>query len=319
MSRTTMSVFGFAFNGITPLILLVVLGYTVKRVGLLDQTTIDKVTKFLFQVAFPISLFNSIYKIEISDYFNPLLFAYAIGMILLIVCVLMLVLPRFVPGNKQRGAMIQGIYRGNYLLLGYPLALNLFGDTGVGPTAMLLPVVIFTYNVLAVFVLEFYRGEESRIKPAKVILGVAKNPLIIGAVIGVIFSLLPLELPLFISRTVDDVGKIANPMALIMLGGQFSWQRISGKVNLIVWATALREFAIPLLTTSGAILLGFRGPELGALFILFASPTAVTSFIMAKTMDSDGDLASQIVLATTLTSGLSLFIGIYILRALALI
>lgn len=314
-----MSVFWFAFNGITPLILLVVLGYFVKRVGLLDQITIDKVTKFLFQVAFPVSLFNSTYKIEVADYFNPLLYGYAIGMILLIVAVLMAILPRFVKGNKQRGAMIQGIYRGNYLLLGYPLALNLFGDQGVGPTAMLLPVVIFTYNVLAVFVLEFYRGEETRVDMLKVIAGVARNPLILGAVLGVGFSLLPVELPVSLARTIDDVGKIANPMALIMLGGQFNWSRVTSNRHLLVWATALREFAIPTLTTIGAILLGFRGPELGALFILFASPTAVTSFIMAKTMNSDGDLASQIVLATTLTSGFSLFLGTYILRALALI
>lgn len=314
-----MSVFWFAFNGITPLILLVVLGYLVKRAGLLNQNSIDQVTRFLFKVAFPISLFNSIYKIEISEYFNPLLFGYAIGMILLIVALLMLVLPIFVKGNKQRGAMIQGIYRGNYLLLGYPLAQNLFGDNGVGPTAMILPIVIFTYNVLAVFVLEFYRGEETRVQPLKVVTGVATNPLIIGAVIGALFSLSPLELPLFISRTVDDVGKIANPMALVMLGAQFSFSRISGKAHLLIWAATLRELVIPVLTTLGAVALGFRGPELGAIFILFASPTAVTSFIMAKTMNSDGELASQIVLLTTLVSGFSLFAGIFILRALALI
>jgi predicted permease len=302
-----MSVFQFSFNGIMPLILLVVLGFAVKHFGYLDQASIDKTTNFLFKVAFPISLFNSITSIEISDYFNPKLFIFAIGTILLIVALLMLILPRFVKGNQQRGAMIQGIYRGNYLLLGYPLAQNLFGDAGVGPTAMLLPLVIFTYNVLAVFVLEYYGGEE------------AKNPLIIGAVGGAVFSLLRWELPLFLSRTVADVAKIANPFALILLGGQFNWRRLGDKIHLVVWASALREILIPLLTTVAAILLGFRGPELGALFILFASPTAVTSFIMAKTMNSDGDLASQIVLSTTLVSGFSLFTGVYILRALALI
>lgn len=314
-----MSVFLFSFNAITPLILLVVLGYLVKRLGLLDQVTIDKTTNFLFKVAFPVSLFNTITNIEISEYFNPKLFIFAIGTILLIVALLMLILPRFVKGNQQRGAMIQGIYRGNYLLLGYPLAKNLFGDTGVGPTAMLLPLVIFTYNVLAVFVLEYYSGEENKADYLRVITGVAKNPLIIGALTGVAFSLLPWELPLFLSRTVDDIGKIANPFALILLGGQFSWHRLSGKVHLLAWVTALRELFIPAITTVAAVLLGFRGPELGALFILFASPTAVTSFIMAKTMNSDGDLASQIVLSTTLVSGFSLFAGVLILRALALI
>ncbi len=314
-----MSIFLFSFNGIMPLILLVILGFTVKHFGFLDQRTIDKTSNFLFKVAFPVSLFNSITKIEISEYFNPKLFIFAIGTILAIIAILMLILPRFVKGNQQRGAMIQGIYRGNYLLLGYPLAQNLFGDAGVGPTAMLLPLVIMTYNIMAVFILEYYGGEETKADYLRVITGVIKNPLIIGAVVGALFSLLPWDLPLFLARAVDDVGKIANPFALILLGGQFSWSRLSGKVHLVVWATALRELLIPILTTTAAVLLGFRGPELGALFILFASPTAVTSFIMAKTMNSDGDLASQIVLSTTLVSGFSLFAGVYVLRALALI
>ncbi|NCC77189.1 MAG: AEC family transporter [Clostridia bacterium] len=314
-----MSVFWFAFNGITPLILLVLLGFFLKQFKMIDQTMIDKTTSFLFKVAFPVALFNSINKIEISEYFNPGMFIFAIGTIVGIVAFLMLILPRFVKGNKQRGAMVQGIYRGNYLLLGYPLAQNLFGETGVGPTAMLLPMVIFTYNVLAVFVLEYYRGEEARVKYLKVLAGLVKNPLIIGAIIGAIFSWSPWSLPLFLSRAIEDVGKIANPMALIMLGGQFSWSRLEGRISLLAWAISLREFVIPTLTTLAAVALGFRGPELGALFILFASPTAVTSFIMAKTMNSDSDLASQIVLGTTLISGFSLFLGIYILRALALI
>lgn len=314
-----MSVFWFAFNGIAPLILLVLLGFFLKQIKLIDQTMIDQTTSFLFKVAFPVSLFNSINKIEIRDYFNPSLFIFAIGTIVGIVVLLMLILPRFVTGNKQRGAMIQGIYRGNYLLLGYPLAQNLFGESGVGPTAMLLPMVIFTYNVLAVFVLEYYRGEETKVNYLKVLIGLVKNPLIIGAIIGAVFSWSPWTLPVFLSRAVDDVGKIANPMALIMLGGQFSWNRLEGRISLLAWAISLREFIIPTLTTLTAVALGFRGPELGALFILFASPTAVTSFIMAKTMNSDSDLASQIVLGTTLISGFSLFLGVYTLRTLALI
>jgi len=314
-----MSVFWFSFNGITPLILLVLLGFFLKHYKIIDQTMIDKTTGFLFKVAFPVALFNSITKIEISEYFNPGMFIFAIGTIVGIVVILMLILPRFVKGNKQRGAMVQGIYRGNYLLLGYPLAQNLFGETGVGPTAMLLPMVIFTYNVLAVFVLEYYRGEEAKVKYLKVLAGLVRNPLIIGAIIGALFSWSPWNLPLFLSRAVDDVGKIANPMALILLGGQFNWSRLEGRISLLAWAISLREFIIPALTTLAAVALGFRGPELGALFILFASPTAVTSFIMAKTMNSDSDLASQIVLGTTLISGFSLFLGIYILRALALI
>jgi predicted permease len=313
-----MTVFWFSFNAVAPLVLLVVLGYVLSRWQIIDTPFINKANAFLFKVAFPVSLFNSIVKIELSDYFNLKLFIFSVGCILGVIALLMLIVPRFVPGNPQRGALIQGIYRGNYLLLGYPLALNLFGESGVGPTAMMLPIIIIVYNVMAVFILEFYSGSGTRVSKMKVLIGVLKNPLIIGAACGVVFSLLPWELPVVLARTVDDVGKIANPMALILLGGQFSWGGLAGNLRLVIAGTALREFVIPTLTTVGAVLLGFRGPELGALFILFCSPTAVSSYIMAKNMNSDADLAGQIILSTTVISGISLFIGTFILRSLGL-
>ncbi len=313
-----MGVFWFSFDAIAPLVLLVVIGYILTYRQIIDTVFINKANKFLFSVAFPVSLFNSIIKIELSDNFNWRLFVFAIAGILTTIALLMLILPRFVPGNPQRGAMIQGIYRGNYLLLAYPLAQNLFGASGVGPTAMLLPIVIIVYNVMAVYILEYYSGQESKASKMKVLIGVLRNPLIMGAAAGVLFSLLPWDLPVFLARTVDDVGKIANPMALILLGGQFSWGRMAGNLRLVVSATILRELVLPTLTTVTAVLLGFRGPELGALFVLFCSPTAVSSYIMAKNMNSDADLAGQIILTTTLFSGVSLFLGSFILRALNL-
>jgi predicted permease len=183
---------------------------------------------------------------------------------------------------------------------------------------MLLPIIIIVYNVMAVLILEYFSGQESRAGKMKILVGVLKNPLIIGAAAGALFSLLPWDLPVFLARPVDDVGKIANPLALILLGGQFSWSRLAGNLRLVASATFLRQLLIPSLTTVAAVLLGFRGPELGALFVLFCSPTAVSSYIMAKNMNSDAELAGQIILTTTVFSGISLFFGAFILRSLSL-
>jgi len=312
-------VFLFSLNAVLPLILLVVIGYVIMRLHVVDDVFISKANRFCFTVAFPFNLFNSIVKIDLVREVNWLLIVFVAAVVLLLFAILMLVVPRFILDNRQRGALIQGIYRGNFLLLGYPLARNLFGEEGVGPTAMLLPVVIILYNVLATFVLEYYDDRTVKANLGKVILGCLKNPLIIGAALGVVFALLPWDLPLFLSRTVEDVGKIANPLALILLGGQFNWQKAAGNTRLLLSAVLVRMALVPLIVITLGVALGFRGAELGAVYILFCAPTAVSSYIMAKNMNSDSDLAGQIILVTTILSGFTLFFGAFILRSLQLI
>ena len=308
----------FSLNAVLPLILLVALGYLIMRLRVIDESFVNRANRFCFTVAFPFNLFNSIIQIDLFHEVNGFLIIFVALAILLIFIALVLLVPRFIKSNRQRGAMIQGIYRGNFLLLGYPLARNLFGEVGVGPTAMLLPVVIILYNVLATLVLEYYDDRTEKANIGKVITGCLKNPLIIGAAAGVAFSLLPWDLPLFLGRTVDDVGKIANPLALILLGGQFNWKKAAGNSRLILVAATSRMAVIPLAVITAAVLLGFRGPKLGAIFILFCAPTAVSSYIMAKNINSDADLAGQIILVTTILSGFTLFLGAFVLRSLQL-
>jgi malate permease and related proteins len=312
------AIFSFSFDAVAPLILIVALGFILARLKVINDTFIAIANKFCFNVCFPVSLFLSITAIDLRASVNWGLYALVVGAIVLIVVLLVLFIPRFVPGNPQRGALIQGIYRGNFLLMGYPLARNLFGDAGVVPVAMLLPVVILLFNFIAVVLLEYYDQSSSGLDMKKVLVGIVSNPLIIGSFLGVAFSLLRIQLPLFISRATTDVAAIAYPMALVLLGGQFKWHKLAGNRRLLTAAVLLRMIVIPVLTIGAAVLAGFRGPVLGAVYILFCAPAAVSSYIMACNMNSDADLAGQIVLVTTLISGATFFAGAFILRAFQL-
>jgi predicted permease len=63
-----------------------------------------------------------------------------------------------------------------------------------------------------------------------------------------------------------------------------------------------------------AVWLGFRCQELMAILIMLASPTTVSSYIMAENMDNDGVLASSIIVLTTVLSSVTLTAWIFILR-----
>lgn len=313
-----MDILLFSFNAIAPLVLIIALGVFLAHIRLIDEKFIAAANKFCFNVAFPASLFSTLVSIDLKSEINGSLYAFVILAILAVIGLLLLIVPLFVKGNPQRGAMIQGIYRGNFLLLGYPLARNLFGEAGIGPTAMLLPAVIAIFNVAAVFVLVYYDRGDSKPRLGRMIAGVLTNPLIIGALAGALISLLSVELPGFLTVAVDDVGKIAVPLALILLGGQFNWRQTAANSRLLVSAVITRMVLIPLAVVAVAIVIGFRGIELGAIFILFCSPTAISSYTMARSMNSDAPLAGQIVLLTTVVSAFTLFAGVCLLRALGL-
>ena len=153
----------------------------------------------------------------------------------------------------------------------------------------------------------------------KILKGIITNPLIIGIVSGLPFSILDIEIPSLIDKSLDNLSSLATPLSLICLGAQFTFKAAKDNLKLSVSATILKQLIIPTIVLTIAALMGFRGGELGAVFILFMAPTAISSYIMAKNMHSDDQLAAQILILTTLTSCLTLTGGIFLLRSLELL
>ncbi|MGB2149987.1 MAG: AEC family transporter, partial [Cobetia amphilecti] len=74
-----------------------------------------------------------------------------------------------------------------------------------------------------------------------------------------------------------------------------------------------------LLATTVAVLLGFRGTELGVLFLFFASPTAAASFVMVRAMGGNDRLAANIIAISTLMAGITITAGIFVLKLSGLV
>lgn len=318
-----MDVFLFSFNGVFPLILIVSLGMFLKKIKIYDDLFIQQANRFCFLVAFPLQLFYNIYHIDFSKKPNGFLMLFIIGSITFLVVMLMLIVPRLMTDKSKWGAFIQGAYRSNFLLIGLPLAKNLFGETGVAVASLALPIVVPIYNFFAVLVLTLFsnKKESSSIKVPylKLTVEIIKNPLIIASILGLIFGIMQFPIPVFLNRAIGDVGSIATPLALILLGGQFSFSALHGRLRTALIASFLRVVGLPLLILCTAILFGFRGVELSTILIIFASPSAISGFIMAKNMDNDAELAGQIIILTTLFSSITLFAWVFLLRLFELI
>ncbi len=313
-----MDVLVYSAKCVLPLILMMAVGYGLKKIGILKEGFVAQANQFCFKVTLPIQLFCSIAKQSMKG-FNGGLIGFASAAILAVAGILCLIVPRVEKSRPAAASEIQGIFRSNFLLFGLPLAVNMFGDEGMLPTALLLPVAIPLFNILAVLILSYFGKENGKLNLKGTLLSIAKNPLIIASLLGIVVSLLPFSLPEVVNKPLSDIGSTATPMALMMLGAQFDFRRLRGNLKKALLCTAMRLLAVPAVVLTGAILLGFRGPELGAIFILFSAPTAVSSYVMAQNMDADSDLAGQLVVLTTLCAGVTLFALMSVLKFFALI
>lgn len=312
----------YSLESVVPLFVMILMGYWLRRLHIINDSFVEVGTKIGFQMALPVLLFQQVSEADLSIAFNPRLVLFALACIALVVTLLCLLVPLLVHGRASQGAMIQGIYRGNFAILGVPLAINMFGEAGAAPTSLLLPFTIPIYNALAVIILTVFRPDSDwkrSISVRQILWGVVTNPLIIGIVLGLPFSIFRWQLPSLIDKSLSQIASLTTPLSLLCLGGQFTFRAAKEKLPLSLSAAVIKQVLIPSLVLPLAVLAGFRGGELGAIFILFMAPSAVSSYIMAKNMHSDDELAAQILIMTTLLSCLTMFVGIYILRSLQLL
>ena len=306
-----------SFNVVAPLFFMMVLGYFLKYIKMYDQHTLDIMNKVVFKVFLPVLLFYNVYTTDLGEAFDVKLILYAASGVIILFLLLLLIVPRLEKENSKRGVLIQGVFRSNFVIFGIQVATSIYGEGNVGTTAMLIATIVPLFNVLAVISLEIFRDSQINVK--KIAKGVITNPLIIGAVIGIIFLLIGIQLPTSVLSTVKDISKIATPLGLILLGASFSFSDIKKYLKETIIIVIVKLILVPSIMVPLSVYLGFRGIALLTLTIIYGAPTGVSTFQMAKQMDGDSDLAAQIIVFTSFFCIITMFFWIYILKSMALI
>ena len=319
----------FALNAIMPVVLLILLGYALKKLSFFDEAWLKKGNKLVFNVCLPCLLFINVYNIDSFAAINWSVVVYAEIAIFVLFFLGMLMVKCTVSDSRQKGAMLQCVFRSNFAIIGLPIAEALSGAEGIGIASVLGAFSIPTFNMLAVIALTMYLdagNQKNKIKGT--LKKIITNPLILGVLAGFIAlgirALIPdfsikRDVP-FLYSVVNNVGKIASPLALIIWGGLFDFSAIESRKKLIVIGTVTRVLFVPLLTIGSALLLlkytnllHFGKEAFPGLLALFGSPVAVASAIMAQEMDNDGVLAGQLVVWTTLLSSVTVFLSALLL------
>lgn len=301
-----------SFNVVLPLFICIALGYFLRRISMYDGETLKKLNKLCFKVFLPIYLFNNIYTTNLADAFDAKLLAFAVIAIVLLFGVLVFVIPKLETEDAKRGVIIQGIFRSNFALFGLPVAISLCGDEKAGPTSLLVGIIVPIFNILAVITLETFRGGRPSIR--KMVKGIVTNPLIIASLLGIVCNLLKIDLPYAAEKSITDLGRVATPLSLVALGGDFKFVKVRGYIKQLLITVSGKLVISPLIMITLGILLGFRNEMLIPIMIMFGAPTAVSSYPMAQQMDGDGELAGEIVVFTSGFAILTIFVWIFVLK-----
>ena len=304
-------------NAVVPMFLLMAAGYAAREAGILDRGDVFRCNRVAFRVFLPCLLFINIYQSDLHAAANPGLILFAVIGVLLVFSAAFVGAEYLEPIENRRGVVAQGIFRSNFVIMGLPVAEALAGSENLGSVTLLIAVVVPLFNFLAVFVLEFFRG--GKVKPGEVLIEILKNPLVVSSLLGILFQALPVRLPALVETAVLNLGRIATPLQLFLLGAFFRFNGIRERLLPTAVVTAVKLFVTPGLLLSAAAMLGFRGVEFIALIGVFATPTAVNSFTMVQQMHcGDEELAGNIVVATSAVSMVSLFLWILFFRNLGM-
>lgn len=306
-----------ALNAVAPMFLLIGVGLAVRAAGLLSEETVHQANSLCFRVFVSTLLFYNIYKTDLSAIENlPMVGFCAAGVLVEFLAGLWIVkaADRRPP---VRGVMLQAFFRTNLVLLSLPIIRSIYGESVLGTTTLVVAVIVPLINVLSVVALELFRG--GQVKPAAIVRGIFKNPLVLGTLVGLVFLLTGLRLPHIPEKAVADLASAATPLALVLLGASLNVRSLGSQRRNVTICMLERLVVSPALFVTLAAALGIRGMPLACVMLTFGCPVAVNSFTMAMEMDGDVDLAGELVLVSTGLSCVTLFLWIFFLRSAGLI
>ena len=307
-----MESFLVAVNAVVPFLCYITFGYVMKIKGVVTEDFLQQLNKMVFKVFYPFMTFYNIYKADASSLPRPVMLIFCGVSILVLEVILVLTVPRLVKENPRRGVIIQAIYRSNFVLFGLPLTVSVFGDVASSVT-----VVITIYNTTSVVILEMFNSE-GKTDVKTILVNVVKNPLLQGAVVGLLFFFLGIHVPKSLLTPIAAFADATSPVALFVLGGTLHFNAIRGNMKYLVPALSLKLLVLPAVMLALGYTFGLRDLELFLLVAIYGTPVAAASYPMAQNMGGDGELAGQFVVSTVVAVG-TLFGWIFFMKSVGLI
>lgn len=313
--------FIYSINVTMPIFLVMVIGYILKQIGMLNDNFVTVANKFNFKVTLPFMLFKDIAGVDIKAVFDIKYVLFCAIVSTICFWVVWGTAKLLVRDKTIRGAFVQSSFRGSAAVMGLAFIQNIYGSSAMGPLMIVSAVPL--YNIFSVIVLTFEANDSTGIdKKAKIRqagINICKNPIILSILAGLIVGLLGIQFPTLVNKTVSNVAQMATPLALITIGAGFEGRKALAKIAPTMAASMIKLVLQPLVFLPVAAWMGFSGEKMIAILIMLASPTTPSCYIMAKSMNNDEVLTASVIVTATLMAAFTLTGWIFLLKTLGYI
>ncbi|MCC4275096.1 AEC family transporter [Marinomonas communis] len=311
-----LAVVEFSISITAPIFLVLIVGVILERIGMINDNFVEVASKLVFNVTMPALIFISITQNSKDPGAHLPLLLYSLVATVLGYLVLEWVVGKTVANKSDRGIVVQGAFRSNMAIIGLAYCLNAYGNDALAIASIYIGGVMVLYNVLAVITINRSMNAQKSVKDS--LKAIAKNPLIIAIVVAFAASQVNLTLPDVVTQAGNYFARMTLPLALLCAGASLRFNALKKDISPAMISTIGKLVFMPFLLTLGGYLWGFRGMELGILFLLSSSPSASAGYIMARAMNGNAVLAANIIVLTTIFSLLTTSLGVTLLGAVGL-
>lgn len=288
---------------IIPIFTIILLGWVARKRGFITAEFLGPANRLVFHLSIPAMIFNAIAKADFHEEFNALVLVLTLFSAAAIYLLAELLTRLLTMAPARAGAFIQSSGHGNQGYVGLPITLYYLGETGLAKAAIVCGFLMILQNILSVVALQMH-GTANRGLPdfstlARKLLG---NPVILGAMAGIIVSSLAIPVPRVIGRILDILGGLAPPMALLLIGASLSLELMRKYLRPTMGAVTMKLLVLPALGLLLFHLFHIGSADYLPALILLSSPTATVAYVMSKEMRGDADFTVATISASTLFS-----------------
>ncbi len=295
---------------IAPIFLIMIIGYIMQKTGFLNSIFAREANRLTFLFTLPVLIFTGIVKSNARDVTASHILAVILpsAAVFLIACALGMAI-----GLRKGtlGSFVQTTFHGNVSYIGLAVLYYMLGEDGLMRGSILIGFLILFNNTLAVAVLSRASGQHTN--PAAQILSIIKTPVIPATFAGMAVLYSGIAVPGVIMKTMVILANVALPVALILIGASISPGAIRNAFRLSVLSTALKSGVLPFLALITCHLFAIPPRDALPAVLLLATPTASTSYIMARQMGGDSEFASCAVTLSTILSPVAFGLWAYIM------
>ena len=309
-----------SINITMPFILLASLGILMKRCGMIGDKFVTQGNKAVFYFAIPATIFNHIHRADLSTVFDLHFLAFNSVWLILFFLVTWWFAYKLMKDKESVSSFVNSAYRSSLSVVAPPLLVLMFVDAydpNILPKGILAVSVLLIISYATAATLFAIHDPKARKKGVLgIVMAIAKNPVVIGVVIGLIFNVLGWTLPTFAQNTVGALAGLVMPLAMICVGGNLSFHGFDVKFKYVLISVVVKLFIMPVTAVIVAYLFGFRGSDLTIIMILNALPMAVGAYVMQAELGGNTYIGASVLMLTMTLSAFTLTLFIFLFRVM---